>query len=77
MKASGATVLVTGASNGIGAATARAIARAGWRVLLLARTQSAPEEAAAEIASNGGERCSPYLQAEGILFAARGFSASR
>jgi len=77
VKTSGAPVLVTGASSGIGAATARAIARAGWRVRLLARTQSALEEAAAEIVSNGGERRSPYLQAEGILFAARGISSPR
>lgn len=32
------TVLITGASQGIGAATARAFADAGWRVLLAARS---------------------------------------
>ena len=33
------TLLITGASTGIGAATARAAAEAGWQVALLARSQ--------------------------------------
>ena len=33
-------VLITGASRGIGAATAVAFGRAGWRVAITARTQT-------------------------------------
>jgi NAD(P)-dependent dehydrogenase (short-subunit alcohol dehydrogenase family) len=45
----GRTALVTGASRGIGAATARALDRAGARVALVARSRSQLEEAAAEL----------------------------
>jgi len=48
-------MLITGASSGIGAATARAAARAGMRVILAARTQANLEKVAAEIRQNGGE----------------------
>ena len=48
-------VLITGASSGIGAATARAMAREGGRILLLARTRSALEAVAAEIKKAGGD----------------------
>ena len=47
--------VVTGASSGIGAATARLLAREGARVVLMARTQSALEEVAAKIRAAGGE----------------------
>ena len=43
------TLLITGASTGIGAATARAAANAGWNVALLARSQDALERLAEEI----------------------------
>ena len=40
------TILVTGASSGIGRATARRFLRAGWRVALLGRREGALREAA-------------------------------
>ncbi|MBO6769438.1 MAG: SDR family oxidoreductase [Erythrobacter sp.] len=43
------TLLITGASSGIGAATARAAAAAGWNVALLARSKDKLEKLAGEI----------------------------
>ncbi|KLI63699.1 SDR family oxidoreductase [Aurantiacibacter marinus] len=43
------TLLITGASSGIGAATARAASAAGWNVALLARSADKLNELAAEI----------------------------
>lgn len=54
MKIDGRTVLVTGASSGIGAATARALAGKGARVVMLARTRKAIEDLATEIEADGG-----------------------
>ena len=47
------TVLVTGASQGIGAATAAAFAEAGWRVVLAARRQEPLDTVAAGLAGGG------------------------
>ena len=54
MKVTGTLALVTGASSGIGAATARELAREGARVLLLARTREALDRVAREITDAEG-----------------------
>lgn len=46
--------VVSGASSGIGAATAKALARDGWGVVLLARNRDALEQVANGIRSSGG-----------------------
>ena len=51
---SGRLALVTGASGGIGAATAQALAAAGAHVILVARTASALEEVEERIHAAGG-----------------------
>jgi short-subunit dehydrogenase len=51
----GAVAMVTGASSGIGEATARCLARAGFRVALVARRQHLLEEVGAKIRAAGGE----------------------
>jgi short-subunit dehydrogenase len=48
------SVLITGASSGIGAALAREFARAGWCVALVARRLEKLEVLAAEIRASGG-----------------------
>lgn len=50
----GKTAIVTGASSGIGAATARELARRGMRVALVARRRERLTELADEIAKAGG-----------------------
>jgi NAD(P)-dependent dehydrogenase (short-subunit alcohol dehydrogenase family) len=51
----GRIALVTGASRGIGAATAEALAAAGARVVLVARDDRALEAVAASIRESGGD----------------------
>ena len=55
----GKVVLVTGASYGIGEATARKLAGAGATVLIVARSEDRLEQLAAEIAREGG-RAEPF-----------------
>ncbi|MBZ9712997.1 SDR family NAD(P)-dependent oxidoreductase [Deinococcus multiflagellatus] len=51
----GRTILVTGASSGIGAATARHLGQAGATVLLLARREAALDTVAGQIRAAGGQ----------------------
>jgi NAD(P)-dependent dehydrogenase (short-subunit alcohol dehydrogenase family) len=51
----GKTVLITGASSGIGQATAFRMAEAGARVIMVARGEEALRETRAEIEQRGGE----------------------
>ena len=68
----GRAALVTGASSGIGRATARALAAAGAQVALAARRTERLEELEEEIAQGGGEAValptdvSDYAQAEAM-----------
>ena len=55
MNLTGRVAVVTGASSGLGAATARALAGAGVRVALLARRLDRLHELATSIATKGGE----------------------
>jgi short-subunit dehydrogenase len=55
VKVQGRLAVVTGASSGIGAATARLLAREGARVVLVARSRGALEMVAAEVRAAGGE----------------------
>jgi short-subunit dehydrogenase len=48
------TILITGASSGIGLATARLAAKRGARVVLLSRNKEELEEVASEILADGG-----------------------
>jgi short-subunit dehydrogenase len=55
--------VVTGASSGIGAATARALGAAGWQVILVARTRPRLEVVQQSIAAGGGSAVVEALDA--------------
>ena len=57
MEINGAVVLVTGASSGIGAATARATSRAGAQVVLVARREDRIRQLASELGEAVPVRC--------------------
>jgi 3-oxoacyl-[acyl-carrier protein] reductase len=76
----GRTVLITGASRGIGEACARTLAKGGYRVVLAARTAAALQTVADEIRTGGGEAysleldlTSPPSIKDGIARAAKEF----
>ena len=54
-RVAGKTVLITGASSGIGLTTAHQLADAGAHVLLVARTQETLEQVKSEIEAKGGK----------------------
>ncbi|MBR9978159.1 MAG: SDR family NAD(P)-dependent oxidoreductase [Bacteroidetes bacterium] len=63
MKYNRQTVLITGASEGIGRATARLFAAQGYHLILLARNLARLEELAAELSAQHAVDCTP-LQAD-------------
>ena len=58
MKIEGRTILITGASSGIGLATAKAMAERGGYIILLARNKNALDEAVSGIIAQGGRAVS-------------------
>jgi 3-oxoacyl-[acyl-carrier protein] reductase len=69
--------LVTGASQGIGRATALALARAGARVALAARSERKLADVAAEIAAAGGEALPVTMDVASAEQIKAGFEAVR
>lgn len=61
------TIVITGASSGIGLATARRAARQGAAVVMVARNEAALEQAAAQIRADGGRAavCSADIAVSG------------
>ncbi len=71
----GEVALVTGASKGIGADLARALAAAGARVGLAARDEEALQAIAAEIASAGGEALAVAIDVSSVSSIREGVKA--
>ena len=74
----GTIVLVTGGTSGIGAATAEALARHGWTVVIVGRDRSRCESAVARIRQASGNDAVDYVLADlslqsGVRHAARDF----
>lgn len=61
MKNTGKTAIITGASRGIGEATARHMADLGWTVVLTARSTADIERIAADIVASGGKAVAQTL----------------
>jgi NAD(P)-dependent dehydrogenase (short-subunit alcohol dehydrogenase family) len=51
------TIIITGASHGIGAAAAVLAAEKGWQVVLSARNRDALEQLAGQVSQRGGSAC--------------------
>ncbi|MBV9265872.1 MAG: 3-oxoacyl-[acyl-carrier-protein] reductase [Acidobacteriaceae bacterium] len=68
------TVLVTGASRGIGKACVEALASAGYRLVLAARSLDKLEEVANEIRTEGGEAFAVAIDLSSSESIASGFS---
>jgi light-dependent protochlorophyllide reductase len=69
------TVLVTGGNSGIGYEAARALARAGWHVLIASRNRDASAAAVARIARESGADAASELGLDlGSLDAVRAFA---
>src|SRR4051812_8335517 len=67
------TLLITGASTGIGAATARQAAAAGWNVVVSARSEDKLQQLAGELGDNAlAQRCdvTDYADQERLVEAA-------
>jgi len=57
----GKTVVITGGNSGLGLVAARALARSGAAVRIVARDAGRGENAAAEVSALGGERAAMYV----------------
>lgn len=64
MEISGKTAIVTGGTDGIGAATALELKRRGARVLIIGRSQEKGERVVAEAARSGGAGSLQFIQAD-------------
>src|SRR2546430_1174153 len=63
--------LVTGASSGIGAATATALARRGYRVVVQGRDEAALAEVAARVNGVPGVVATPFFERRGTPYSRR------